>query len=181
MGTWWIMVQDLLYLFLQVNVPLILIFPLFANLVVLLLLISKFHFSSDISKLLCLVGKLLLQQFELMIANLIVQFTSRLHFVLGSGKSLSLLWSLISSKFWVQLSLILICIAYSGQFLTRPSLFFRTALWHPYCIFHVTLPCHIFQSFVIKFSNCNYSLISWCISLKLELHTVLYIILMPDT
>ena len=50
-----------------------------------------------------------------------------------------------------------------------------------YCIFHVTLPCHIFQSFVIKISNCNYSLILWWISLKLELHTVLYIILMPDT
>ena len=50
-----------------------------------------------------------------------------------------------------------------------------------YCIFHVTLPCHIFQSFVIKISNCNYLLISWWISLKLELHTVLYIILMPDT
>ena len=40
---------------------------------------------------------------------------------------------------------------------------FQTAITHssldgfPYCIFHVTLPCHIFQSFVIKISNCNYS------------------------
>ena len=29
-----------------------------------------------------------------------------------------------------------------------------------YCIFHVTFPCHIFQRFMIKISNCNYSLIS---------------------
>ena len=49
-----------------------------------------------------------------------------------------------------------------------------------YCIFHVTFPCHIFQRFMIKISNCNYSLISWQISLKLKLHTVLYVIFMPD-
>ena len=50
-----------------------------------------------------------------------------------------------------------------------------------YCPLHVTLPRHILHCFANRFSNCNYSLNSWRISLNFELCTYLYVIFMTDT
>ena len=50
-----------------------------------------------------------------------------------------------------------------------------------YCIFHMTLLCHISQFFMIRFSNSDYSIICWWILLNNELYTLLYVILMHNT
>ena len=55
------------------------------------------------------------------------------------------------------------------------------ATMQSYCLLHVTLPHHVLHCFTIRFSNCNYLLNSWQISLNFTPCTYLHVIFMTDT